>query len=215
MVIGAMELTSYRLADMILRNIISSEWSEMVDRSCQTGCSPCVGRFMVTNRAASQEEGASPETLRERTLDNIQKLQSLFTRELLVFALFVVISVGALNDFSFLGNINEAMRTKLGAAPPVNLISLALVIYLFAAVILVLARMMSGSDKYGGMSHVGYLTGFYLFYHFAGALRENFWAVFAGGITVMALESYHLWTYCSEEIEKEKEVLASLERNAG
>ncbi|MDO9613807.1 MAG: aminodeoxychorismate synthase component I [Bacteroidota bacterium] len=44
----------------------------------------------------------------------------------------------------------------------------------------------------------------------SGKLPENFWAVFAAGATVLGLEGYHLWIYCSEEIEREREVLAFL-----
>jgi hypothetical protein len=85
-----------------------------------------------------------------------------------------------------------------------------LLLYIFSAIILILSRMMSGSGKYGGIGHVGYLTGFYFFYHFSGKLPENFWAVFAAGVTVLGLESYHLWIYCSEEITRERELLTLL-----
>ena len=91
------------------------------------------------------------------------------------------------------------------------MISAVLLLYIFSAIILILSRMMSGSGKYGGVSHVGYLAGFYFFYHFSGKLPENFWAVFAAGVTILGLEGYHLWIYCSEEIEREREVLAFLD----
>jgi hypothetical protein len=96
------------------------------------------------------------------------------------------------------------------------MISSVLLLYIFSAILLILSRMMSGSGKYGGIGHVGYLAGFYFFYHFSGKLPENFWAVFAAGATVLGLEGYHLWIYCSEEIEREREVLAFLDgRSAG
>ena len=71
--------------------------------------------------------------------------------------------------------------------------------------------MMEGSDKTGGIAHLGYLGAFFFFYHFSGRLDEHFWAVFAGGTTILALEGYQLWNYCNEEIQKEKDVLAELE----
>jgi hypothetical protein len=96
------------------------------------------------------------------------------------------------------------------------MISAVLLLYIFSAIILILSRMMSGSGKYGGIGHVGYLAGFYFFYHFSGRLPENFWAVFAAGVTIFGLESYHLWIYCSEEIAREREALALLDgRPAG
>ncbi len=83
-------------------------------------------------------------------------------------------------------------------------------LYSFSAIILILSRMMGGSANYSGLAHVGYLAGFYFFYHFAGAMNENFWAVFAAGMTILGLESYHIWTYCMEEIKKQEEVLEEL-----
>lgn len=128
-------------------------------------------------------------------------------------ALFILFSIGALRDFSFLFFFDESIRTALGPPPPVNLVSALLILYIFSAIILILSRMMSGSGKYSGLGHVGYLAGFYMFYHFSNTLRENFWAVFVAGITILGLESYHLWIYCSEEIEKERETLAALDQH--
>lgn len=153
--------------------------------------------------------------LRKETLANIRKLQKKLTKELLSVALFLLLSIAALNDFSFFPSLPEHIRAALGRPPSVNMISAVLLIYVFSAIILILARMMSGSGRYGGVSHVGYLAGFYIFYHFSGKLPENFWAVFAAGATVLGLESYHLWIYCSEEVDREREVLAFLDGKPG
>ena len=153
--------------------------------------------------------------LREETLANIRKLQRKLMAELLSAALFFLVSIVALNDFAFFPSLPEHIEAALGRPPSVNMISAVLLLYIFSAIILILARMMSGSGRYGGVSHVGYLAGFYIFYHFSGKLPENFWAVFAAGATVLGLESYHLWIYCSEEIEREREVLAFLNGKRG
>ena len=145
------------------------------------------------------------------TLDNIRKLHRMFTAELLSAALFLLASIAGLSDFSFLPTLPDSIRTVLGRPPSPPMISAMLLLYVFSAILLILARMMSGSGKYGGFGHVGYLAGFYFFYHFSGRLPENFWAVFAAGATVLGLESYHVWIYCSEEIEKDRELLASLD----
>ncbi len=88
------------------------------------------------------------------------------------------------------------------------MISAALLIYSFSAIILVLSRMMSGSGKFGGYSQVAYLAGFYFFYHFSGSMDEHFWAVFAAGMTILGLDSYHVWAWCAEELKKEEEAIA-------
>jgi hypothetical protein len=139
-------------------------------------------------------------------------LHNKFTAELLSAALFLLMSTGALSDFAFLPSLPDKIRAALGHPPSVNMISAALILYVFSAIILILSRMMSGSGKYGGIMQVGYIAGFYFFYHFSGKLPENFWAVFAAGVTIFVLESYHLWIYCSEEIAREQEILAVLDR---
>jgi hypothetical protein len=95
------------------------------------------------------------------------------------------------------------------------MISAALLLYLFSAIILTLARMMEGTGKTGGIAHLGYLAAFYFFYHFSGNMEVHFWAVFAAGITILSLESYHLWQHCREEIQKERALLADMDNRAG
>jgi hypothetical protein len=148
---------------------------------------------------------------RQDALDNIRALHRKFTVELLSSALFLLVSLAALGDFALFPSFPPSVRAALGRPPSVNMISALLLVYIFSAIILILSRMMSGSGSAGGVSHVGYLAGFYGFYHFSGRLAENFWAVFAAGVTVLGLESYHLWIYCSERIEQEQEVLAGLD----
>jgi hypothetical protein len=163
------------------------------------------------------EEKETPDFIKNNTrhrkdaLANIRKLQRKLTAELLSVALFLLLSIFALNGFAFFPSLPEQIGAALGRLPSVNMISAVLLLYIFSAIILILARMMSGSGKYGGIGHAGYLAGFYIFYHFSGKLPESFWAVFAAGATVLGLESYHLWIYCSEGIEKEREVLAFLD----
>lgn len=140
----------------------------------------------------------------------IGKLQNKFTSELLAAALFILLSIGAQSDFAFLPSLPDNIRAALGHAPSENSISAVLILYIFSAIILILSRMMSGSGRFGGIRHVGYLACFYFFYHFSGKLPENFWAVFAAGVTILGLESYHLWIYCSEEIEKERKMLDTI-----
>ncbi|MHB8771128.1 MAG: menaquinol oxidoreductase [Syntrophales bacterium] len=155
--------------------------------------------------------GENHDRLRRDALDTIRTLHRKFTAELLSAALFLLVSLAALSDFSFFPSLPPQVRAVLGRPPSVNMISALLLVYIFSAIILILSRMMSGSGSCGGVSHVGYLAGFYGFYHFSGKLPENFWAVFAAGVTILGLESYHLWIYCSEGIEQERDLLAHLD----
>jgi hypothetical protein len=124
---------------------------------------------------------------------------------LYALALFIAMSIGAMRDFDFLPALPANVHELLGQSPSADMISAALLVYSFSAIILVLSRMMSGSGKYGGLIQVAYLAGFYFFYHFSGEMEGHFWAVFAAGMTILGLESYHVWTWCAEEIRKEEE----------
>src|SRR6185369_15666317 len=107
-------------------------------------------------------------------------------------------------EFSFLP-APETVTAVLGKPPSAPIISIALVIYTFSAIILSLSRMAAGIEHRSSFSHVGFLTAFYLFYYFGKSLDENFWAVFGSGITILGVESYRIWTFCAEGITKKKE----------
>ena len=145
--------------------------------------------------------------------EKIRRLKALSNRGLFALALFIALSIGAIRDFDLLPSFPAHFRRLLGHPPSANMISGVLLLYSFAAIILILSRMTTGTDKFGPFANVGYLGGFYFFYHFAGALEENFWAVFAAGMTVLSLESYHIRTYCSEEIRKELDALNGISRD--
>ena len=119
-------------------------------------------------------------------------------------AAFVIVSVLAIPDSYLLPALSGTVRRFLGAAPPSNLISVALIVYAFSALTLILARIAQGSGAYKGWSHLFYITAFYIFFGFAGTLRETYWAVFVSGLLIMGLENYLVRTYAGEEIKKEK-----------
>jgi hypothetical protein len=152
------------------------------------------------------DESKDPQT---RPLENdiIRSLKARPGHSLYAMALFIALSIGAMRDFDFIPSLPPAIRELLGQPPSADMVSAALLIYSFSAIIKVLARMMSGDGKFSGFAHVAFLAGFYFFYHFTGAMEENFWAVFAAGMTILGLGSYHIWAWCAEEIRKEEESL--------
>jgi hypothetical protein len=160
------------------------------------------------NRDATPGSGNAPF----HEPESIRRLKALANRGLFALALFIALSIGAIRDFDFLPSFPDHFRQLLGRPPSTNMISGVLILYSFAAIVLILSRMTTGTGKFGPFANVGYLAGFYFFYHFAGAMEENFWAVFAAGMTVLGLESYHIRTYCNEEIRKELDALASIPR---
>ena len=149
---------------------------------------------------------------RKESLARISRLQRKSGNGPICLALFLAISIAAQQDFAMIPSLPDDIRAILGHPPSPNMISAALVLYSFSAIILVLTRMVAGSERYSGITHVGYLTAFYIFYHFSHSLNDNFWAVFAAGVTILLLESYHLWTLCGYEIRKERDLLEQLNR---
>jgi hypothetical protein len=165
--------------------------------------------------AGSTVQNASPEPAKNPVagMEKIRRLKAMANRGLFAMALFIAMSICAIRDFDFLHSFSEHFRTLLGHPPSAKMISAALLLYSFAAIVLILSRMTTGAAKFGAFVNVGYLAGFYFFYHFAGNLEENFWAVFATGITVLSLESYHIRTYCNEEIRKELETITGIQKD--
>ena len=152
----------------------------------------------------------NPNLRRKEIQDRIRYLKKQIRYSQWWIALFFLVSLGAVVDFQFFPPISEKTRHLLGVSPPSNLISIALIVYAFSALILILGHINTGPSRFRGWSHIGYLLGFYLFYYYAGKLRANFWPVFIAGLTILGLESYRVWSVCNEAIRKEKEILASL-----
>lgn len=151
------------------------------------------------------------DELRHRIEMRIRRLERVSGYGLWSMLLFLLISFSAFDRFSILPELSDETIEILGASPPVELISLALVIYAFSGIIRTLASMSSNNKPHMGLMHTAFFTGFYTFYHLAGALQDNFWAIFFAGISVMGLENYYLWSYSSEAIRKERALLDSLQ----
>jgi hypothetical protein len=169
-------------------------------------------RSSELNTAKLPEETVDNEILRRKILKKIHSLQLKSVSGLWSLAVFILISIGALWDFSFLPSLPDHFKKMLGPPPSSIIISGLLVAYSFAAIILILSRMMRGSTNSGSISHIIYLTVFYGFYHFSGGLGDNFWAVLVAGLTILSLESYHVWIRCESLIREEKKVLQKLDK---
>ena len=150
------------------------------------------------------------ENLQAQIEARIRRLELTAGNGLWGMVLFLLVSFAAFNGFAILPDLPESVRQKMGAPPPVDLISLALVVYAFSGIILTLARMTIDTGSYRGFMHAAFFTGFYAFYHLSGGLPDNFWAVFLAGVSVMGLESYHLWTRHAAAIRKQQALLEAL-----
>lgn len=165
-----------------------------------------------TGRSTQSEQFPGREELRLRVEARIRRLQRHSASSLWFMILFLLISFAAFDEFSILPDLSDSSREILGASPPVELIALALVIYAFSGIVRTLASMSRNYKPHTGLVHVAFFTGFYSFYHLAGALQDNFWAIFFAGISVMGLENYYLWSYSNEAIRNERALLNSMGR---
>lgn len=156
----------------------------------------------------------SRENIQAETEARIRKLERSTIVGLLGMVLFLVVSVGAYYQFSMLPTLSEQAWQVLGDPPPVEMISLALVVYSFSAIILILGRMAHDRGGYRGLMHAGFFTGFYTFYHLSGGLPDNFWATFFAGLSVLGLENYLLWMRTNSAILREKAELERLLKKA-
>jgi hypothetical protein len=151
------------------------------------------------------------DTLQRELLKEVSRLNRFSTRGIMALALFLIISLLAWNGFLFLP-APDTVTAALGPTPPARFISIALLLYTFSAIILSLSRMTAGIEHRSSFSHVGYLTVFFIFFYFSKSLEDNFLAVFGSGITILGVESYRIWTYCSERIAQKKEDLEFITR---
>jgi hypothetical protein len=67
----------------------------------------------------------------------IRKLERTAGNGLWGTVIFLLVSFAAFNGFDLFPDMPETLRQKLGAPPPVDLISLALVIYAFSGIVLI------------------------------------------------------------------------------
>jgi hypothetical protein len=164
-----------------------------------------------------QETGreTSQDAQRVALQESIRRLHTRSHQGMWALAAFTGISIPAMLSNSIFPPLTPEVKRMLGTPPSSNMISALLVVYAFSAILLVLGRITNGSPKLVSFSHIGYLICFYAFYFFSGVLPENFWAVLATGMTILCLESYHIWSISMAKIKEEEEALAILERRMG
>lgn len=154
----------------------------------------------------------TPADSREAIRKRIRRLQARASRGLWLLCLFLALSLLLLRMADRLPRLPAEPHFLLGTPPSAGMISAALVVYAFSAIVLTLTRIASDVESGDGLHHIGFLSAFYAFYHFAGALKDNFWAVFAAGATILGLVAYNNWGWEQEGLREEHERLERLDR---
>jgi len=161
------------------------------------------------------DQDASQTAQRAALPESIRRLRTRSHQGMWAIAIFACVSIPVLLNEQILPPLTPEVKKILGTPPSSNMISALLVVYAFSAILLVLGRITNGSPKLVSFSHIGYLICFYAFYYFSGVLHENFWAVLVTGMTILSLESYHIWSFSMSKIREEEEQLNLLERRMG
>ena len=149
--------------------------------------------------------------LRRQVQAKIRKFELLSSSGLWILALFTALSIGASRDFDFFPSFSPEIHEMLGSAPTTS-INWALVLYGFSAIIMILTQMTGSKRPRGAVAHFGYLSAFYTFYHFSGDLQETPWSICTFYMTILRLQSYHVWNYYKDKIREEQEILAELNK---
>ena len=146
----------------------------------------------------------STDMLQQKYIREVKRLSRFSIRGIQALMLYLVVCALAWRGFLFLPD-PDTITTFLGTTPSARIISNALMLYTFSAIILTLSRMTAGIEHRSSFCHVGFLTAFYLFYYCGKALEDNYWAVFGAGITILGVESYRIWSYCTEAVSRIRE----------
>ena len=149
---------------------------------------------------------------RAALLVSIRRLRTRSYQGMWAIAAFACVSVPVMLSDRIFPPLTPEIKKMLGTPPTSNMISALLIVYAFSAILLVLGRITNSSPKFVSFSHIGYLSCFYAFYYFSEVLPENFWAVLVAGMTILSLESYHIWSLSIAKIREKEEELALLER---
>jgi hypothetical protein len=153
--------------------------------------------------ASSPEEAPLGADNRLNPEERIRKLRALSWTGIYGLVAFVFITVLAIPNSRLLPPLSAKAREILGASPPIELIAVALIIYIFSALTLTLARIAKGQGDYRGWPHLFYIASFYVFFSFAEAGSETYWAVFVSGLVIMGLENYQIRSWCGDQIREE------------
>ncbi len=111
--------------------------------------------------------------------------------------IFLAFSIWAymFKDFHLVSEVPEYLNTLLGTPPPAYLVSISLVLYFFASLILTFTAITKNIEPIDKWDHLGYRVAFFIFYSFSGAIAPNFLPVFLVGLVLYSLDQYHIWVY--------------------
>ena len=105
---------------------------------------------------------------------------------LIAFLLLSILTLLLLDDYPA---PTAELRSTLGIAPPLLSINLACVCYFFSEVILIICRERTSNTDRFALNQLFFISAFYIFYWYAGALQEQFVILLLFGSVLQLFES--------------------------
>lgn len=103
---------------------------------------------------------------------------------------FLLLSIAAYQIHLQMPALPSHWYAFLGPAPSGEMIGVALIVYAFSALLLLIACFDRRPGRYKSCSHLAYLLPFYFFFYYAGVLQDYFIAVLVTGLSLLSLEYY-------------------------
>lgn len=167
-------------------------------------------RSMFASESGENPVGSS--TNRDNLKADIDGLYKLSRKGLLGILLFLAASAVALNyrELTLSGSVTPAMMEQLASTPPVILVNIIFGASTISSLIIIGGRIYFNLRPGNIWTHFLFRIAFYFLYFIADSLNEHFYVVFISGLTVLALQHYNIFNYCTRAIEKKMDVWESL-----
>lgn len=172
-------------------------------------------RKLFTNYAIASESGVNPVDS-PKELDalkaDIDGLYQLSRKGLLGILLFLAASAAALNfrELTLTGTVSPDLMELLASTPPVILVNIIFGASTISSLIIIAGRIYFNLRPGNIWTHFWFRVSFYFLYFIADSLNEHFYVVFISGMTVLALQHYNIFNYCTKAIEKKMDIWDNL-----
>ena len=167
-------------------------------------------RSMNTSEHDVNPVGSPKE--RDTLKADIDSLYQLSRKGLLGILLFLAASAAALNsrELTLSGSVSPALMVQLASTPPVILVNIIFGASTISSLIIIAGRIYFNLRPGNIWTHFWFRVSFYFLYFIADSLNEHFYVVFISGLSVLSLQHYNIFNYCTRAIEKKMDIWDNL-----
>ena len=103
---------------------------------------------------------------------------------------FLLLSIITLSLATSYPEPSEKLHSLLGNAPPALYLNIALAIYIISEFFYILLRSGQDGSRKFALKQLGFYSGFYFFFWYAGMLQQHFMLLAISGIILQTMESF-------------------------